>query len=320
MPDSREKLEWKYGAMLVGDAAGIAGLALGEFTEVGLLIAIGGIGGGLAIAALPMTVIGLAIAVLGDESSLQTAGQIAEALGFVSAGVLALVPVNAVFSQLSPKDDPLLFAKTFGPVIDAATGILGSKSLEELTLPLITFDANEYFWLEDYNKLLNYYYAPAPQGSYLPGGGALMPGGGTTPAGSPQPGATQSAAPAGTMGGGWNNLPGQGDLGFEFPIGSYDDPSSANSSYGGPVFTITYGAGQPGNAGEPATGETGTNAPPFDDAPVFDDAPFDNAPFDNAPFDNAPFDNAPFDNAPFDNAPFDNAPFDNAPFFDAPLP
>jgi len=64
MSDSREKLEWKFGAALAGDVAGIAGLAVGEFTEVGVLIAIGGIGGGLAIAALPLAVIGLAAAVL----------------------------------------------------------------------------------------------------------------------------------------------------------------------------------------------------------------------------------------------------------------
>jgi len=308
MSDSREKLEWKFGAALAGDVAGIAGLAVGEFTEVGVLIAIGGIGGGLAIAALPLAVIGLAAAVLSDESSLGDVGAIAEAHGFASLGVLALVPVNAVFPQLSPKDDPLLFAKTFGPVIDAGTGILGSKSLGELTLPLITFDANEHYWLEDYNKLLNYYYAPAPQGAYGTGGGTGASGGGTPPVGSPHLGPSQSSAPAGVTGAGWDNFPGQGDFGFGIPVGNDDDPSTQNNGYGGPVFTITYGAGQSGSGGQPGTGDTGTSEPPFEDAPPFDNAPFDNAPFDNAPFDNAPFDNAPFDNAPFGDSPFDSGP------------
>jgi hypothetical protein len=71
MPDSREKLEWKMGVAVASDLAGITGLAIGEFTEVGILVALGGIGGALALAALPIAVVGLGIAVLGSNSSLR---------------------------------------------------------------------------------------------------------------------------------------------------------------------------------------------------------------------------------------------------------
>jgi len=198
----------------------------------------GGIGLAFGIAwALPVAIGAIAV-LAGSESTREQIYNLIDQLSpYSSPGVLGLVPVS---SFLSPGNDPTLFAKGVGPLVDLGTGLADPNIVGKVGA-LFGGVASGPGASHDVSNLYN---------GYFPPNGNSNSGGTPSPAPTPSPGPTPSPSPRPTSSGGAgsggagqsgsptglpydNSTPGNGDSGSTPPSALNPTPDAS------PTTTIT---------------------------------------------------------------------------------
>ena len=283
MADLRSEAVRKWSELAVGDAFSIAGLGaslgmvewtgssfafsaaatveLADITAIGIL---GIVGGGIALAALPIVAGGVVLALATrDDKTSEALIQGADAMAYTSAGTLLAVAVGAPILALTSSGesgDRLLPAKVIGPILDLGTGMAAATGLERVLAGGAGAAAAD-GWFHDtqslYSQVSPAVASPSPSQYPSPTPGptpssppSMVPGPSGGSSGSPLP----DYGPGPTLDDLYPLMPGMGDLDSSF------SKSTDNGSFSSP-FTMTMTFSAPGgNGAETDNPNSGSNS------------------------------------------------------------